>query len=292
MANRAGVALKVFDLDASIAFSTRFLKFELMESQPDVGIACLRDSDGDLILLVAPSQTDPRRFLAEPRLVFKPGDTLSFVVDNLDIWHSELVEKGLEDARMRIEENEHGERKLLVSDLDGYHFAFMAPIRRSPEAMIASYRGLNDDLAAALDGLTEADLDLQRAPEEWSIRQILHHLALSASLFLMPIETALVNPGKAFVLPPYDQEQWVEVLDYRHQPVETSLVLIRSVQAHITRLLLHVPNPWEHTIVRTRGDHGEDEGQTITLRDMISIQIEHTMAHLDEIRQIRTIHHR
>jgi len=292
MANRAGLALKILDLDASIAFYTRFLKFELVESQPDMGIACLRDCDGDLLLLASPSQRDPRSLLAEPRLVVKPGDTLPFVVDNVDIWHAELVEKGLADTRMRIEENEHGERTLLVSDLDGYHLAFMTPVKRSLEAMIASYGGLSDDLATALDGLTDADLDLQRAPDEWSIRQIIHHLALSASLSLMPIETVLVNPGRAFVLPPYDQEKWVEVLDYKHQPIETSLALIRAVQAHITRLLPRTPERWEHSIVRTRRDSGEDEGQLTTLSDIITIQIEHTAAHLDEIRQTRKIHQR
>ena len=288
MSNKARVAIKVFDLDRSIAFYTRCLNFKLVEFQPDAGIAYIRDSDDDLVLLASPHLEDPRSLLNEPRQVFKPGDTLDFFIDTFETQHARLVEDGLTD--MRVEENERGERKLLVTDPNGYHFAFVIPVKRSPEAMITAYAGLSDDIAAALDGLTEADLDLERAPNEWSIRQIIHHLALSTSLSLMSIETVLVNPGSVFVRPPHDQEKWVEVLDYKHRPIGTSLALISAVQAHITQLLRSVPNSWDHSIVRKFTT--EDEGHTATLSDMITIQIEHTTAHLDEIRQTRKIHHR
>jgi catechol 2,3-dioxygenase-like lactoylglutathione lyase family enzyme len=290
MPNKARVAIRVLDLETSIAFYTTLLDFELVESQPDVGIASIRASDGDLLLLALPHLEDLRSLLDEPRLVFKPGDTLDFFVDNFETQHARLVEHGLTD--IRVEENERGERKLLVADPNGYHFAFVIPVKRSPEAMIAAYAGLSNDIAAALDGLTEADLDLERVPNEWSIRQIIHHLALSTSLSLMPIETVLVNPGSVFVRPPYDQEKWVEVLDYKHRPIGTSLALIRAVQAHITQLLLHVPESWDHSIMRKFACNTDDEGHKSTLSELITIQIEHTAAHLDEIRQTRKIHHR
>ncbi|EFH79747.1 DinB family protein [Ktedonobacter racemifer] len=288
MPNKARVAIKVFDVETSIAFYTTFLDFELVEFQPDAGIAYIRDSDHDLLLLAPPHLEDPRSLLDEPSIVFKPGDTLDFVVDTFETQHARLVEDGHGD--MRVEENERGERKLRVTDPNGYHFVFVIPVKRSPETLRAAYAGLSDEIAAALDGLTEADLDLERAPNEWSIRQIIHHLALSTSLSLMPIETVLVNPGNVVVRPPYDQEKWVEMLDYQHRPIGTSLALIRAVQAHITQLLLHVPNNWDHAIVSKFTT--EDEGRTTTLSDMIAIQIGHTTAHLDEIRQTRKVHHR
>jgi catechol 2,3-dioxygenase-like lactoylglutathione lyase family enzyme len=290
MPNKARVAIKVLDLDTSVAFYTEFLNFELVESQPDVGIAYIRDSDGDLLLLAPPHLEDPRSLLAEPRLVFKPGDIIDFFVDNFEAQRARLVEEGLAETAMRIEENERGERKLLVADPNGYYFAFIIPVKRSHEEMIAAFAGLSDDIAAALDGLTEADLDLARAPNEWSIRQIIHHLALSSSLSLMPTETVLANPGTVFARPPYDQEKWVEALDYKHRPIGTSLALIRAIQAHITQLLLHVPDSWDHFIVRKFSANTEDEGHKSTLSEMITIQIEHTTAHLDEIRQTREIH--
>jgi len=216
-------------VDTSIAFYTRFLNFELVQSQPDMGIAYIQDSDGHLLLVASPQIEDPRSLLTEPRIVFKPGDTIDFFVESFDSQHVKLVEEGLADSDMRIEENERGERKLVVIDPNGYYFAFVIPVKRSYEEMIAAYAGLSDEIATALDGLTEDDLDLTRAPDEWSIRQIIHHLALSSSLSLMSIETVLVNPGSVFVRPPYDQEKWVEVLDYRHRPIETSLALIKAI---------------------------------------------------------------
>jgi catechol 2,3-dioxygenase-like lactoylglutathione lyase family enzyme len=201
MPNKARVAIKVFDVETSIAFYTKFLNFELVEFQPAAGIAYIRDSDRDLLLLAPLHLEDPRSFLDEPRLVFKPGDTLDFVVDTFETQHARLVEDGRSD--MRVEENERGERTLRVTDPNGYHFVFVIPVKRSPEALRAAYAGLSDEIAAALDGLTEADL------------------ALSTSLSLMPIETVLVNPGSVVVRSPYDQEKWVEMLDYQHRPIGT-----------------------------------------------------------------------
>src|SRR5690349_255326 len=106
MPNKARVAIKVLDLDMSIAFYSRFLNFELVEFQPEVGIAYVRDSDGDLVLVASPQIEDPRSLLAEPRIVFKPGDTIDFFVDKFDIQHARLVEGGLADTAMRVEENE------------------------------------------------------------------------------------------------------------------------------------------------------------------------------------------
>src|SRR5215469_12401427 len=120
MPKKARVAITVLDLEISIAFYTRFLNFELVESQPGTGIAYIRDSDGDLLLVAGPHQTDPRSLLAQPCLVFKPGDTIDYVVDTFETLHARLVEEGLAETDMRIEENEHGERKLLVTDPNGY----------------------------------------------------------------------------------------------------------------------------------------------------------------------------
>ena len=293
MPNKARIALKVLDLETSIAFYSRFLNFELVEFQPDAGIAYVRDSDGDLFLVASPQVEDPRELLAEPRNVFKPGDTIDFFVDNFDAQHTRLVEEGLTETPMRIEENERGERKLLVTDPNGYYFAFVIPVKRSHEEMIAAYAGLSDEIAEALDGLSEDDLDLTRAPDEWSIRQVIHHIALSSSLSLMSIETVLVNPGSVFVRPPYDQEKWVEALHYRHRPIETSLALIRAIQGHVTQLLRYAPEEsWDHFIVRKFSANAEDEGYKSTLSEMITIQIEHTIGHLDEIRETRRIYHR
>ncbi len=66
MPNRARVALTVLDLETSIAFYTTLLNFELVESQPDVGLAYIRDSDGDMLLLALLHQTDLRSLLDEP----------------------------------------------------------------------------------------------------------------------------------------------------------------------------------------------------------------------------------
>jgi hypothetical protein len=58
----------------------------------------------------------------------------------------------------------------------------------------------------------------------------------------------------------------------------------------MTRVLLYAPGNWDLSIVSKFAP--EDEGRTITLRQMVNNQIEHTAAHLDEIRQTRKLHRR
>ncbi len=97
-------------------------------------------------------------------------------------------------------------------------------------------------------------LDLMRAPGEWTIRQTVHHLAESASLFLLAIKSALAQSGSPYVRNPYDQEHWVEALDYRGRPIEPSLMLIQAVHRHISQLLSHLPDPWDHYIMMKFAD--------------------------------------
>jgi hypothetical protein len=68
------------------------------------------------------------------------------------------------------------------------------------EAIIANYGNCPGQLAAALLGLSEADLDLRTSAEGWSIREIVHHIADGDDMWKIFIKQAIGNPGSEFFL--------------------------------------------------------------------------------------------
>src|SRR5207249_9740272 len=115
--------------------------------------------------------------------------TLDFAQENLDARLATLTARGLTDIHQ--EQTDEGDRKLTIKDPSNYTIIFVQ--QRSPEKTLALYIRGGDDVEAALVGLAETDLDLTRAPEEWSIRQVVHHLAETDSMHLMIFVSALAQ---------------------------------------------------------------------------------------------------
>lgn len=284
-----GFAMTVSDLAASIAFYVDCLDFTPLEQQLEADMAQLIDYDGDSILFVGPKVEDIREHLSEPRMVFKLGESLKYHVNDLDEREATLREKGITEISRK--ESSFGERSLTFKDPDGYILEFFEQVKRTPEETIALYAQGPYELEAVLDGLAEADLDLTLTAGSWSIRQIVHHLAESESLFLMQFKTALADSGHVYVRPPYDQELWPQSLEYTKRPIEPSVALVQASRNHISQLLRYVPDSWEKFVL-TMYTPEEDEGHKTTVSDLVNIQIRHIWDHCEEIREIRKVHGR
>lgn len=289
MPKRARIALKVNDLAASQTFYVDRLGFDLAESVPAVDMAVVVDTDGDRILLAGPAVADVGSQLDEPRIVFKPGDTLDYIVEDIDVLLVSLQARGV--STLQQEGLDEGVRRLIITDPSNYKISYAQRVQRSPEELAAVYARGGDDLEAALAGLTEADLDLARAPGEWSIRQIVHHLVESDSLSLLNIKTALAQPGSTVIRNPYEQMIWAGTLGYQQRAIEPSLAFIQAVHRHITQLLPCVPAYWERFIFQKFASD-EGEGSKVTVGQMLDGLSVHLAIHCAEIREIRRLHSR
>jgi catechol 2,3-dioxygenase-like lactoylglutathione lyase family enzyme len=286
MSQRARIGFKVHDLTASIAFYER-LGFSLLDTQIGADIAYMAIRSGVVVLLAGPSVEDMRALLDEPRIAFKPGDVIDFPVDNLDATHKDLIEKGF--TEVQEDTDTQGSRRLILHAPSGYTIVFKARITRSPEEIIALYEQGPDEVAKLVAGLTAAELDLARSPGEWSIRQIVHHLAESDSIFLMVFKTALAQSGSTFIRSPYDQEHWATLLGYNERAIETSLALSRAVRTHITQLLRYVPNNWDNYVLLKFASE-EGEGHKTTVGGLLGTLGRHVEEHCEEIRETRRRH--
>ncbi len=142
-----------------------------------------------------------------------------------------------------------------------------------------------DRLDAAVAGLTATQLDLTRAPGEWTIRQIVHHLADGELLWLTPIKMALVESGRIYAHNLMDQDRWVEALDYAARPVEPSLAMFRALRTHLAGLLRQLPDPWDRYV-----SFGEDAEWKPSVTELIGIMNRHSLEHIEEIAETRRRH--
>ena len=159
-----------------------------------------------------------------------------------------------------------------------------------PNATLAQYADGPAQLEAALVGLTESDLNLAFAPDTWTIRQIVHHIADGDDIWKICIKAALGNAEVLFSLQWYwdkPQIEWAENWRYTNRPIKSSLALLHANRHHIVELIQQTPNAWEKSI-RIKRPHRKEE--RISIGDVLEMQARHVVDHISDIQMIRRAH--
>lgn len=102
------------------------------------------------------------------------------------------------------------------------------------EALIHQYCEGPGVVSAALAGATEAELDARPGPNEWSAREVVHHLADSEATSYIRIRKLLAEDDA--VIYGYDEAEFARRLHY-DRPIAASLAVLKSVRASTTELL-------------------------------------------------------
>jgi uncharacterized damage-inducible protein DinB len=115
-------------------------------------------------------------------------------------------------------------------------------------ALITNIATLPSQLRAAVDGLSDAQLDTPYRPRGWTLRQVVHHLADSHANGFIRSKLALTEDNPT--IKPYDEEGWAELPDSK-LPVEVSLRMLESIHERWTALLGALPaekfvSPYQH----------------------------------------------
>lgn len=144
---------------------------------------------------------------------------------------------------------------------------------------IATLREFPAQLEAALTGLSEEQLDAHPSPDEWSVRQIVHHLADAHMNSIVRLRVVLTGDEQA--LPSYNSDAWALLPDGEAAPVETSLSILRGLHARWVILFEHVAanDLWHKSALITTG-------RTITADDLLRIYAGHCTNHLAQIQQV------
>jgi hypothetical protein len=91
------------------------------------------------------------------------------------------------------------------------------------------------NLRAAVEDLSEQQLDTPYRPGGWTVRQVTHHVPDSHMNAYIRFRLALTEEEPT--IRPYDEGRWAELADARTAPVETSLVLLEALHLRWAMLL-------------------------------------------------------
>ena len=279
---RPMTAAKVRDLEASVRFYGEVMGFALLErdGQADVAIVSF---NGYPILLAGPRAGDLSPHLNEVHGVVQPGGTLFAYAADIDTEEARLVSRGA--PRLTRIEKPWGDTVLTVVDPDGYTISFWTTVERTPEETLALYEAGVPSLEVALAGLGEGDHNLRPGPGEWSIRQIVHHLADAEATALGQPKFALAEPGRRYTGSPYDADAWARGLAYDDRPIAQSVALFSAIRGHMAQLLRTLPDPWERATLDAKGT-AHPAG--VAIGKFAS----HAFEHIEQIQAIREQHGR
>ena len=101
-------------------------------------------------------------------------------------------------------------------------------------ALIAKYKEGADVIAAAVAGLSDADLDRRPSPDDWTAREVVHHLADAETRSAVRLRQLLAEDDP--VIQGYDEELYARKLAY-DRPLDLSLALVKAVRAATAELL-------------------------------------------------------
>ncbi len=147
------------------------------------------------------------------------------------------------------------------------------------QAMIAQIRDLPAKVEEAIRGVPDEQLNRPAGGEDWSIRQVVHHLAdahLNAFLRMK-----LILTEERPILKPFDQEAWAKLPDTTDLPMEPSLQILKGLHKRWSSLLETVPEDgWQR-----KGIHLENG--LMSLDDLLATYSGHGETHLRQIAKIK-----
>ncbi len=133
------------------------------------------------------------------------------------------------------------------------------------------------ELATVVRALDTGLLDTRY--RNWTIRQIVHHLADSHLNSYVRFKWALTEPTPT--IKSYDESLWSDVVDAREAPVECSLSLIDALHARWCQLLSRMTDEqWG------RGFFHPEMDRVITLQEALPLYVWHGDHHLAQIQWI------
>lgn len=143
---------------------------------------------------------------------------------------------------------------------------------------LSDLEALPEQLKAAVEGLTEEQLDTPYREGGWTVRQVVHHLADSHINSYLRVRFALTQESPTIM--PYPEQIWAELEDARSAPVEHSLRLLEGLHARWHRLLASLDEAGRaRTMVHP-------ENGPMTVGQVITLYAWHGRHHLAHIRNI------
>jgi len=172
-----------------------------------------------------------------------------------------------------------------MTDLDDLRFPighFSPPAMSLPgvrAAHIQTLRQLPERLRAAVNGLTDHQLDTPYREGGWTLRQVVHHVADSHANSYIRFKLALTEDWP--VIKTYDENAWAGLADSRWLPVDGSLAMIEALHGRWVALLESLADEDFHKGFEHPQMGRQNLARTLALYDWHS---RHHTAHITSLR--------
>jgi hypothetical protein len=134
-----------------------------------------------------------------------------------------------------------------------------------------------DLLKAALTEVPQEAMKFKPAPTEWSVHEIIIHIADSESNAALRARKLIVEPSGTIMA--YDQDKWTDTLKYHEHNIEDALEVTRLVRKTTYELLKRQPDEvFTHTIIHPEYD------EPYTFDKWVDIYSAHIPGHIEQIK--------
>jgi len=136
-------------------------------------------------------------------------------------------------------------------------------------------------IRAAVDGLTDEQLDTPYRDGGWTVRQVVHHLADSHLNAYCRFRLALTEDAPT--IKPYLEARWAELPDARALPTEPSLEILDGLHTRWVALIdTLTPDDWQRTFVHP------EHGRSLTLWQTAALYAWHCRHHVAHVTALRS----
>ena len=144
---------------------------------------------------------------------------------------------------------------------------------------IEQYRQGYDLLSIALAQVPKEAWEFKPSANDWSVHEIIVHMADSESMSALRARKLIVEPGSRLM--GYDEAKWADVLAYQTQDTDEALQVIRLARSTTYRLLKSLPeNVFNHTVI-----HPEYQ-DAYTFDQWLDIYARHIPDHIAQINRV------
>lgn len=134
-------------------------------------------------------------------------------------------------------------------------------------------------LREAVEGLGEEQLQQREAPGQWSVLEVVRHLADTELVYRYRMRMSVAQPGSP--IPAYDQDEWARELRYNGESLEGAL---RELAALRTANLAWLRGLSEEE--RDRAGIHEERGPE-SVRRIVELLAAHDLVHRRQIERIK-----
>ncbi|MEL6718004.1 MAG: YfiT family bacillithiol transferase [Bacteroidota bacterium] len=90
---------------------------------------------------------------------------------------------------------------------------------------------------AAVEHLSDQQLDTPYRPKGWTVRQVVHHVPDSHMNAYIRFKLALTEDNPT--IRPYFEDRWAEIADSKSEPIQPALILLEGLHQKWAALLQH-----------------------------------------------------